>query len=127
MLFAVISSVIEINEIGDQNMSYLWTEIETLAKHKGLRHVAKKIKNKQEYNLAEIEHDDIVSGMNYLGQQLSVTLSKHIHDLPMKQRKPEMFLRAIEALLGNLLIQKFAECDQHKILDEFCEHITTKI
>ncbi len=61
--------------------------------------------------------------MNYIGQALSTTLFKSIHELPQSLRKPEMLLRGVECSLGNLLHQKFCEHDAHKVLDNLCEHV----
>lgn len=59
--------------------------------------------------------------MNYLGQKLGESLYKGLHELPMPLRKPETLLRGIEALLANLLNQKFD--NSHDILDSLCEHV----
>lgn len=66
--------------------------------------------------------DDYPSGMNYIGQALSTTLFKSIHELPKPMQNAEMLLRGVECLLGNLLHQKFTE-DAHGILDSLCEHV----
>jgi hypothetical protein len=124
ILFSVISSIIEIAEArGDCPSEYIWSEMEKMTKEGGLTAVAEKIKGNRSYSISEIDPQDVGSGMNYLGQQVSVALHKHIHDLPVQQRKPEMFLRALETVFANLLNQKFADLDQHKIVDSFCEHI----
>lgn len=124
ILFSVISSIIEIAEArGDCPSEYIWSEMEKMTKEGGLTAVAEKIKGNRTYSISEIDPQDVGSGMNYLGQQVSVALHKHIHDLPVQQRKPEMFLRALGTVFANLLNQKFADLDQHKIVDSFCEHI----
>lgn len=124
ILFAVMSSVIETSEArGDCPSEYIWSELENMAKEGGLTAVAEKIKSGLTYSISEIDPQDIGSGMNYLGQHVSTALYKHIHDLPVQQRKPEMFLRALEAVIVNLLNQKFANLDKHKIIDSLCEHL----
>ena len=61
------------------------------------------------------------NAMNYIGQNLAATLFKSIHELPAPLRTQEMLLRGVEALLGNLLHQKFSNA--HDILDSLCEHV----
>lgn len=63
----------------------------------------------------------MTTAMNYLGQELATTLFKALHELPMPLRKPEMLLRGVEALLTNLINQKFD--NPHNILDSFCDHV----
>ncbi len=124
ILLAVISSVVEVSETrGDFSSEYIWSEVENMAKEGGLTSVAKKIKSGRTYSIAEIDPEDVSSGMNYLGQHVATALYKHIHDLPIQQRKPEMFLRALETVIPNLLNQKFTEYNQHKIVDSLCEHL----
>ena len=124
ILFAVISSVVDISEAhGDCSSEYIWSELENIAKEGGHIAVAEKIKSERTYSISGIDPQDIGSGMNYLGQQVSTALYKHIHDLPIQQRQPGMFLRALETVIANLLNQKFAECDQHKLVDSLCEHL----
>lgn len=60
---------------------------------------------------------------NYVEKELSVSLSKSINELPISLRNQEIFLRGIEALLSNLLHDKFAEDNPHQIIDHFCEHV----
>ena len=124
MLLAVVSTTVEIAEAHDNGISgYLWSEIEKMAKEGGLTAVAEKIESDKSYSISNIEPQDAESGMNYLGQQLTASLYKHINDLPMQQRKPEMFLHGVEAMLANLLDQKFSGVDPHKVLDDFCGHV----
>jgi hypothetical protein len=124
ILMAVVSSTVQIAEAnGDNCTEYLWSEIENMAKEGGLNCVAEKIKEGRVYSISDMAADDVGSGMNYLGQHMATSLYKHIHDLPVPQRKPEMYLRGIEALLGNILNNHFAEFDKHKILDDFCSHL----
>jgi len=73
------------------------------------------------YSVSNIESDDDVTAMNYLGQELGTALFKGLHELPLPLRKPEMLLRGVEALLANLLNQKFN--NSHDILDSLCEHV----
>lgn len=60
--------------------------------------------------------------MNYIGQNLSTALFKSIYELPTSLRTTEMLLRGVEALLSNLLHQKFS-FNAHGILDSLCEHV----
>jgi hypothetical protein len=75
------------------------------------------------YSVSNIQGDDKETAMNYIGQELATTLFKVIHELPLPLRSLEMFLRGIEALLSNLLNQKFQDHNPHKVLDNFCEHV----
>tara|TARA_B110000879_G_scaffold208822_1_gene295201 strand:+ start:73 stop:351 length:279 start_codon:yes stop_codon:yes gene_type:complete len=77
------------------------------------------------YSLSDIEPDDATKAMNYVGEKLSVILFKSICELPTELRTEEMMLRGIEALLGNLLNQKFS--NPHDILDSFCEHVHSSL
>ena len=124
LLLGIVSSVIQIEELKRPGTSgYLWAEIESGAKQGGLAAVANGMLSEREYSISEIGENDVENGMNYLGQKLGESLFKHIHDLPVGLRKPEMFLRAIEALITNLLNDKFKDSDPHGILDSFCEHV----
>ena len=73
------------------------------------------------YSVSNIEPDDMTTAMNYMGQELGTALFKALHELPISLRKPEILLRGIEALLANLLSQKFDS--SHQILDSLCEHV----
>lgn len=124
ILLAIVSTSIQIADTQQPGISsYLWSELEQAAKSEGLTVVEDKLREINHYSISEIEPEDIASGMNYLGQKMATALYKHIHDLPTQQRKPEMFLRAVEAMLTNLLKQKFADNDPHKVLDSLCEHV----
>ncbi len=61
------------------------------------------------------------TAMNYIGQQLIITLTKAMFELPEPLRSPETQLHGIQTLLANLLHQKFD--DPHGILDSWCEHV----
>ena len=67
------------------------------------------------HSVSNISQDDMGSAMNYLGQQMSTTLFKGIHELPIPLRKEETLLRAVEVLLTNLLQEKFD--DPHVVLN----------
>ena len=76
------------------------------------------------YCLSDIQPDDMAGAMNYLGKAMSTALFKGLYELPNPLQKEEILLRAIEALLTNLLNQKFSNPDNpHDILDSFCEHV----
>jgi hypothetical protein len=124
LLSGIISTTIQIIDVQDHSIAnFLWAEVEKTAKAGGYIAVENKIQEQNHYSISEIAPDDKESGMNYLGQKLLTALFKHIHDLPEAQRKPEMYLRAIEAALANILNQKFTEFDKTKILNSFCEHV----
>jgi|APEBP8051072661_1049379.scaffolds.fasta_scaffold01356_8 hypothetical protein len=101
----------------------LYADIEAVAKMGGLRAIKKQQldQGSKNYSVSNIDSDDITTAMNYVGQELSTTLSKVIHELPLPLRSLEVFLRGIEALLTNFLNQKFK--DPHQVLDDFCEHV----
>ena len=105
--------------------AYFYAEIEAAAKNGGLRSIKKtQAKGGNSYSISNIAPDDVPNAMNYLGQELGTTLFKHFHELPKPLRKPEMLLRGVEALMGNLLHQKFNDPeDPHAILDSLCEHV----
>jgi hypothetical protein len=126
-LIGVISTAADMAEvISPGASSHVYTEIEAASKEGGLRAVRDAQAKGRNYSVSNIGPNDFSEGMNYLGQELGITLFKHIHDLPTPLRKPEMLLRGIEVLLGNVLDQKFGESfgeDPHKILDSLCEHV----
>jgi hypothetical protein len=126
-LLGLISTAADLAEAATLGAStYLYAEIEAAVKQGGLRAVRDiQIKNGSAgYSVSNIDPGDEDLAMNYLGQEMGVALFKHIHDLPTQLRKPEMLLRGVEALLGNLLHQKFSETtDPHQVLDSFCEHV----
>ena len=103
----------------------LYADIEAAAKMGGLRAIKKQQLEQGaiDYSVSNIKSDDMTTAMNYVGQELSTTLFKVIHELPLPLRSLEMLLRGIEALLTNLLDQKFKDHDPHKVLNDFCEHI----
>ena len=75
------------------------------------------------YSVANIAPDDLEMAMNYVGQELGVTLFKVVHEIPLPLRGKEILLRGIEALLANVLHGKFSEDQPHKLLDSICEHV----
>jgi hypothetical protein len=122
-LLGMISTAADLAEFSTTGASaYLYAEIEAGAKQGGIRYIKEfQAKNGASYSLSGIEEDDPVMAMNYLGQELSSALFKNIHELPKPLRTPEMLLRAVEALLANLLNQKFD--NSHDVLDSLCEHV----
>ncbi len=78
-------------------------------------------KSSVSHSVSNISQDDMGSAMNYLGQQMSTTLFKGLHELPMPLRTEETLLRAVEALLTNLLQEKFD--NPHVVLNSFCDHV----
>jgi hypothetical protein len=123
-LQGVISTSIDFAELQTPGIApVLYSEIEACAKLGGIRAVEMMQYERRTpaYVASEILPHDIEAGMNYLGQKLSTTLFKSIHELPKPLRNREMLLRAVEALLTNLLNQKFE--NSHDILDSLCEHV----
>lgn len=122
-LQGLIATAADLSELSWQGSgSYLYSEIEAGAKASGLS--IEKITTQKgffSYSIANIESDDITTAMNYLGQALSITLFKNMQELPLLLRTPEMLLRGIEALMTNLLQQKFF--NPHQALDQFCDHV----
>jgi hypothetical protein len=123
-LLGVISTAVDLAEINlPGSTPFIYADVEAAAKLGGLS----AIRNMQsanghiQYSVSNIDPDDKTTAMNYLGQELSTTLFKAMHELPMPLRTQEMWLRGIEALLANLLSQKFD--NPHKILDSFCDHV----
>ena len=123
-LLGVLSTAVDLVEISAPGSApFIYADVEAAAKLGGLRAI-KKLQSENgsmQYSVSNIDEQDAVTAMNYLGQELSTALFKGIHELPMPLRKPEMFLRGIEALLANLLNQKFD--NPHQILDSLCEHV----
>lgn len=123
-LQGVISTAIDLAEVHTPGVSpMIYGDIEASAKLGGLRSIVKMQSEKGSisYSVSEIGADDPATAMNYLGQQMSTTLFKGIHELPLPLRKQEMLLRGVEALLTNLLNDKFDH--PHAVLDTFCEHV----
>lgn len=120
LVIGVMSNAADLAEITAPGASHmLYSEIEAAAKNKGLDGIAQA--SGQMYSLSDIKPDDVTKAMNYVGEKLSITLFKSVCELPTELRTEEMMLRGIEALLGNLLNQKFS--NPHDILDSLCEHV----
>lgn len=123
-LLGVVSTSIDLIEQSTPGSApFLYADVEAAAKLGGL-HAIKKAQaetGSRHYSVSNIEPDDMETAMNYLGQELSTSLYKGLHELPSPLRKPETMLRGIEALLGNLLNQKFNNA--HDVLDSLCEHV----
>jgi hypothetical protein len=124
-LLGVISTAVDLTEVNMPGSTpLLYADIEAAAKLGGLRAISKWLADygSANYSISNIAEDDMITAMNYLGQQLSTTLFKGLHELPMPLRNDEMLLRSIEVLLANLLNQKFKD-SAHHILDSFCDHV----
>lgn len=124
-LLGVISTAIDLAEATHPGSTpLLYADLEAAMKMGGLREIAKASANHgtAQYSVANMDEDDMASGMNYIGQQLSITLFKSLLELPMPLRNQEMMLRSVEVLLANLLNQKFTD-HAHQILDSLCEHV----
>lgn len=123
-IITTTADLLEVTQPGSGPLIY--ADIEALAKNGRFLCIADVAKNNgsARYSISDIGPNDMESGMNYVDQKLSETLSASIHELPMPLRTLEMFLRPIETLLANLLNQKFnTPNDPHKILDSLCEHV----
>lgn len=123
-LLGVISTAVDLVNIENPGSApFIYADVEAAAKAGGLRSIKEMqdVTRSMHYSVSNISSDDPVTAMNYLGQELSTALFKGIHEIPLPLRKPEMMLRGIEALLANLLSQKFS--NPHDILDSLCEHV----
>lgn len=123
-LLGVISTAVDLVEVTSPGSApILYADIEASAKLGGLRAIKnwQSCRGSMSYSVSNIDPDDMTTAMNYLGQELGASLFKALHELPLPLRKPEMLLRGVEALLGNLLPQKFN--NPHQILDSLCEHV----
>ena len=119
-----MSTAIDIAKIGHPGAGiYLYSEIEAAAKE-GNYSLIKETQGRGgcSYSVSNLEPDDRVGAMNYVGQELGATLFKAVNELPLALRKDEIFLRSIEVLLGNVLHSKFNE-NSHNILDSLAEHV----
>ena len=124
-LLGVISTAVDLAEVSHPGSSpLLYADLEAAMKMGGLREIAKISAHHgtAQYSVAHIDEDDMASGMNYIGQQLSITLFKSLYELPMPLQNQEIMLRSVEVLLANLLNQKFTN-QAHQILDSLCEHV----
>ena len=123
-LQGVISTAIDLAELHSPGVSpMIYADIEASSKLGGLKSIKKMQSEKGSifYSVSDIGANDPAAAMNYLGQQLSTTLFKGIHELPLPLRNQEMLVRGVEALLANLLNDKFD--NPHAVLDTFCEHV----
>ena len=109
-LGGIISTAIDIAETNIPGASsYLYADVEAIARNGGFRTIrAAQLENSDvNYSISNLAEDDKEGAMNYLGKELSTALFKGIHELPESLRNEESLLRGIEALLTNLLDQKF--------------------
>lgn len=125
-LVGIISTAVDLVEVNLPGAGPLiYANVEAVAKLGGFEGIRKLelAAGSTEYSVSDIAPDDMTTGMNYLGQQLTTALFKGLHELPLSLRTPEMLLRGIETLLANLLDQKFKRHHAHAVLDSFCEHV----
>lgn len=102
--------------------AFLYAEIEAGAKMGGIKSIAGAMqKGSPHYSISNIDPKDVSTAMNYIGQQLIISLKKAMHELPQPLRNPETQLRGIAALLANFLNQMFD--NPQPILDSLCEHV----
>jgi hypothetical protein len=123
-LLGVVSITVDLVELDFPGSAPLiFAEVEAAAKSGGLRAIKamQSTNGHSYYSVSGIEPDDMATAMNYLGQELSIALFKGMHELPTTLQKPEMWLRGIEAMLANLLSQKFD--NPHEVLDSLCRHV----
>ena len=104
-LKAIVSTAAGLMEIKiPGGAAFLYAEIEKDAKSGGMKSIHDfGGKLSETISISEIQEHDLPAAMNYLGQQLSTTLFKGIYELPPSFQTLEVPLRAIEALLVNLL------------------------
>ena len=117
-LLSVISTAADLVEMTVPGGStYLYAEVEAGVKNGGIRSIVKAMgeNSPHYYSVSGIESDDIEAAMSYVGQELAVTLTKALHELPMPLRTSETQLRGIETLITNLLCQRFT--NPHEVLD----------
>jgi len=120
-IMSTTADLLELEFPGSAPMVY--ADMEAAAKSGGLKAITTMQEKTaaRHYSVSNIAPDDMSTAMNYLGEQLSIALFKGLHELPLPLRQTETMLRAIEALLANLLSQKFD--NSHTILDNLCEHV----
>ena len=118
-IMSTAGDLVELAVPGSSQIMY--ADLEAVAKAGGFRAIKKQQSGLVNYSVSNIDCNDQTTAMNYLGQELSTTLFKTIHELPKPLRSPEMLLRGIEALLANLLNQKFNNA--HQMLDDLCAHV----
>ena len=120
----IISTTVDLAELTvPGSAAVLLSDIEAVAKEGGIRAIKDKIQSSgsNNYSVSNIDENDTTTAMNYLGQKLSITLFKGLNELPAPLRNREVLLRSIEALLSNLLINKFD--NPHQVLSDFCSHV----
>lgn len=126
-LITIISTTADLMELEYPGVatSYIYSEIEAAMKIGGLQGIRDfQIKHgSTNYSISNIGENDMEMAMNYVGQELGVTLFKVVHEIPLPLRGKEILLRGIEALLVNVLYGKFKEDDPHKLMDLISEHV----
>lgn len=122
-MISTTTDLVELSHPGSRLVIY--ADMEAGAKLGGLRaiHKAQEENGSAQYSISNIGPDDMGNGMNYLGKKMSEALFKGIHELPESLRNKEMLLRAVEALLANLLKDKFNNDNPHDVLDSLCKHV----
>lgn len=125
LMEGIMSTTADLAEVNVEGSGiYLYSEIEASAKKGGIRHIRDtQGKSGNTYSISDIDDNDVTTAMNYVGQELSTTLFKTIHELPKSLRGLEMFLRPIEVLLANLLNSKFRDVNPHQVMDNLSEHV----
>ena len=125
-LIGIISTTADLaNNVLPGSAQVIYADITAATKMGGLRAVRQQQLEQGaiDYSVSNIKSGDVTTAMNYVEQALATTLFKVIHELPLQLRSEEMFLRGIEALLTNLLDQKFNDHDPHQVLSNFCAHV----
>lgn len=124
-LLNTVSTTISLAEAGHPGSApLLYTEMEAEMRNKALREMAAFSAQFGSvlYSATSIDENDKTGGMNYIGQQLVVTLFRSLCELPKTMRNDDMVLRAIGVLLVNLLNKQFAQ-NAHQVLDRLCAHV----
>lgn len=123
-VIATFSDLIDIHYPGAA--LHIYAELGEAIKLGGFRAI-KKIKPKDgsvNYSVPTVDLNDLTTAANQLGQELLMVLSKGINNLPMPLcNSKEISLRVVEALITNLLHNKFYSDGTHQILDSLCEHV----
>lgn len=124
-LLGTVSTAVDLVELhAPGSAPHLYADVEAAAKLGGLRAINKWSSDhgSPHYSVSNIADNDMPTAMNYIGQKLTEALFKGLYELPVPLRKIETLLRSLEAMLANLLNEKFQN-DAGRILDSFCEHV----
>lgn len=98
-LIGIISTCADLMELRYPGVAiqYIYTEIEAAMKLGGFSEIRDhQIKNgSSHYSAANIATDDLETAMNYVRQELGITLFKVVHEIPLPLLGKEILLRGI--------------------------------